>query len=61
MIDFMIFHFHFINYQCKNLEKLRILEFNAGKYILGKQLKDGKKPEPCKPILKVEFKTTRSG
>uniref|UniRef100_A0A8C2RPY4 Syntaxin-binding protein 5-like n=1 Tax=Capra hircus TaxID=9925 RepID=A0A8C2RPY4_CAPHI len=27
----------------------------------GKQLKDGKKPEPCKPILKVEFKTTRSG
>nr|KAF6508367.1 syntaxin binding protein 5 [Rousettus aegyptiacus] len=32
-----------------------------GKYILGKQLKDGKKPEPCKPILKVEFKTTRSG
>lgn len=45
----------------KNLEQLRILEFNAGKYILGKQLKDGKKPEPCKPILKVEFKTTRSG
>lgn len=27
----------------------------------GKQLKDGKKPEPCKPILKVEFKTSRSG
>ncbi|XP_021076807.1 syntaxin-binding protein 5 isoform X2 [Mus pahari] len=27
----------------------------------GKQLKDGKKPEPCKPILKVELKTTRSG
>ncbi|XP_058163602.1 syntaxin-binding protein 5 isoform X3 [Dasypus novemcinctus] len=27
----------------------------------GKQLKDGKKPEPCKPILKVEFKTTRAG
>ncbi|XP_071405471.1 syntaxin-binding protein 5 isoform X7 [Pithys albifrons albifrons] len=27
----------------------------------GKQLKDGKKPEPCKPILKVEYKTTRSG
>ncbi|XP_029079698.1 syntaxin-binding protein 5 isoform X1 [Monodon monoceros] len=27
----------------------------------GKQLKDGKKPEPCKPILKVEFKTTRPG
>uniref|UniRef100_A0A452RUS1 Syntaxin binding protein 5 n=1 Tax=Ursus americanus TaxID=9643 RepID=A0A452RUS1_URSAM len=34
---------------------------NCRKYILGKQLKDGKKPEPCKPILKVEFKTTRSG
>ncbi|XP_018412871.1 PREDICTED: syntaxin-binding protein 5 isoform X2 [Nanorana parkeri] len=27
----------------------------------GKQIKDGKKPEPCKPILKVEFKTTRYG
>ncbi|XP_029543435.1 syntaxin-binding protein 5-like isoform X4 [Oncorhynchus nerka] len=27
----------------------------------GKQPKDGKKPEPCKPILKVEFKTTRAG
>uniref|UniRef100_A0A671SNK9 Syntaxin binding protein 5b (tomosyn) n=1 Tax=Sinocyclocheilus anshuiensis TaxID=1608454 RepID=A0A671SNK9_9TELE len=25
----------------------------------GKQPKDGKKPEPCKPILKVEYKTTR--
>lgn len=29
--------------------------------ILGKQPKDGKKPEPCKPILKVEYKTTRNG
>uniref|UniRef100_A0A3Q3K5H5 Syntaxin-binding protein 5-like n=1 Tax=Monopterus albus TaxID=43700 RepID=A0A3Q3K5H5_MONAL len=28
---------------------------------LGKQPKDGKKPEPCKPILKVEYKTTRAG
>ncbi|KAJ1154708.1 hypothetical protein NDU88_007451 [Pleurodeles waltl] len=27
----------------------------------GKQIKDGKKPEPCKPILKVEYKTTRFG
>uniref|UniRef100_A0A8B9RP56 Syntaxin-binding protein 5-like n=1 Tax=Astyanax mexicanus TaxID=7994 RepID=A0A8B9RP56_ASTMX len=27
----------------------------------GKQPKDGKKPEPCKPILKVEFKTARAG
>ncbi|XP_077443153.1 syntaxin-binding protein 5a isoform X2 [Stigmatopora argus] len=27
----------------------------------GKQPKDGKKPEPCKPILKVEYKTTRMG
>ncbi|XP_075963658.1 syntaxin-binding protein 5 isoform X2 [Anarhichas minor] len=27
----------------------------------GKQHKDGKKPEPCKPILKVEYKTTRAG
>ncbi|XP_039202804.1 syntaxin-binding protein 5 isoform X2 [Crotalus tigris] len=27
----------------------------------GKQVKDGKKPEPCKPILKVEYKTTRIG
>ncbi|XP_061785511.2 syntaxin-binding protein 5a isoform X7 [Nerophis lumbriciformis] len=27
----------------------------------GKQPKDGKKPEPCKPILKVEYKTTRIG
>ncbi|XP_061480059.1 syntaxin-binding protein 5 isoform X3 [Rhineura floridana] len=27
----------------------------------GKQVKDGKKPEPCKPILKVEYKTTRTG
>ncbi|XP_034418521.1 syntaxin-binding protein 5 isoform X1 [Cyclopterus lumpus] len=27
----------------------------------GKQPKDGKKPEPCKPILKVEYKTTRVG
>lgn len=27
----------------------------------GKQAKDGKKPEPCKPILKVEYKTTRAG
>nr|XP_014351738.1 PREDICTED: syntaxin-binding protein 5 [Latimeria chalumnae] len=28
----------------------------------GKQLKqDGKKPEPCKPILKVEYKTSKSG
>ncbi|TRY98161.1 hypothetical protein DNTS_008608 [Danionella cerebrum] len=27
----------------------------------GKQPKDGKKPEPCKPILKVEYKTTRTG
>ncbi|XP_045065034.1 syntaxin-binding protein 5-like isoform X4 [Coregonus clupeaformis] len=27
----------------------------------GKQPKDGKKPEPCKPILKVEYKTTRDG
>ncbi|XP_036397837.1 syntaxin-binding protein 5 isoform X2 [Megalops cyprinoides] len=27
----------------------------------GKQPKDGKKPEPCKPILKAEYKTTRSG
>ncbi|XP_067098834.1 syntaxin-binding protein 5-like isoform X7 [Osmerus mordax] len=27
----------------------------------GKQSKDGKKPEPCKPILKVEYKTTRAG
>uniref|UniRef100_A0A3Q3LC37 Syntaxin binding protein 5b (tomosyn) n=1 Tax=Labrus bergylta TaxID=56723 RepID=A0A3Q3LC37_9LABR len=26
-----------------------------------KQPKDGKKPEPCKPILKVEYKTTRAG
>lgn len=29
--------------------------------LLGKQPKDGKKPEPCKPILKVEYKTTRAG
>lgn len=28
---------------------------------LGKQAKDGKKPEPCKPILKVEYKTTKAG
>ncbi|XP_048830044.1 syntaxin-binding protein 5 isoform X2 [Brienomyrus brachyistius] len=27
----------------------------------GKQAKDGKKPEPCKPILKVEYKTTKAG
>ncbi|XP_075718982.1 syntaxin-binding protein 5 isoform X4 [Rhinoderma darwinii] len=27
----------------------------------GKQIKDGKKPEPCKPILKVEYKTTKNG
>ncbi|XP_061551749.1 syntaxin-binding protein 5 isoform X5 [Phycodurus eques] len=27
----------------------------------GKQPKDAKKPEPCKPILKVEYKTTRAG
>ncbi|XP_043924785.1 syntaxin-binding protein 5 isoform X2 [Protopterus annectens] len=27
----------------------------------GKQPKDGKKPEPCKPILKVEYRTSRSG
>ncbi|XP_033844317.1 syntaxin-binding protein 5 isoform X4 [Periophthalmus magnuspinnatus] len=27
----------------------------------GKQPKDGKKPEPCRPILKVEYKTTRAG
>ncbi|XP_029705738.1 syntaxin-binding protein 5a isoform X3 [Takifugu rubripes] len=27
----------------------------------GKQPKDGKKPEPCKPILKVEYKTSRNG
>lgn len=27
----------------------------------GKQPKDGRKPEPCKPILKVEYKTTRAG
>ncbi|KAG7265841.1 hypothetical protein CRUP_010483 [Coryphaenoides rupestris] len=27
----------------------------------GKQPKDGKKPEPCKPILKVEYKTPRAG
>ncbi|KAF3845600.1 hypothetical protein F7725_008763 [Dissostichus mawsoni] len=27
----------------------------------GKQPKDGKKPEPCKPILKVEYKTSRVG
>ncbi|KAG9336245.1 hypothetical protein JZ751_002592 [Albula glossodonta] len=27
----------------------------------GKQPKDGKKPEPCKPILKAEYKTTRAG
>uniref|UniRef100_UPI0037E8812E syntaxin-binding protein 5 isoform X3 n=1 Tax=Semicossyphus pulcher TaxID=241346 RepID=UPI0037E8812E len=27
----------------------------------GKQPKDGKKPEPCKPILKVEYKTTKAG
>ncbi|XP_030627928.1 syntaxin-binding protein 5 [Chanos chanos] len=27
----------------------------------GKQPKDGKKPEPCKPILKVEYKTSRAG
>ncbi|XP_078505378.1 syntaxin-binding protein 5 isoform X5 [Lissotriton helveticus] len=27
----------------------------------GKQIKDGKKPEPCKPILKVEYKTTKLG
>uniref|UniRef100_A0A8C6SG01 Syntaxin-binding protein 5-like n=1 Tax=Neogobius melanostomus TaxID=47308 RepID=A0A8C6SG01_9GOBI len=27
----------------------------------GKQPKDGKKTEPCKPILKVEYKTTRNG
>ncbi|XP_062379213.1 syntaxin-binding protein 5 isoform X2 [Sardina pilchardus] len=27
----------------------------------GKHPKDGKKPEPCKPILKVEYKTTRVG
>ncbi|XP_026522015.1 syntaxin-binding protein 5 isoform X3 [Notechis scutatus] len=27
----------------------------------GKQVKDGKKPDPCKPILKVEYKTTRVG
>uniref|UniRef100_UPI00358E3052 syntaxin-binding protein 5-like isoform X2 n=1 Tax=Myxine glutinosa TaxID=7769 RepID=UPI00358E3052 len=26
-----------------------------------KTQKDGKKPEPCKPILKVEYKTSRSG
>ncbi|KAF7254555.1 Syntaxin-binding protein 5 [Varanus komodoensis] len=25
------------------------------------EVKDGKKPEPCKPILKVEYKTTRAG
>ncbi|XP_038661108.1 syntaxin-binding protein 5a isoform X4 [Scyliorhinus canicula] len=27
----------------------------------GKLPKDGKKPEPCKPILKVEYRTCRSG
>ncbi|KAJ8399375.1 hypothetical protein AAFF_G00410870 [Aldrovandia affinis] len=27
----------------------------------GKQPKDGKKPEPCKPILKAEYKSTRAG
>ncbi|XP_041106241.1 syntaxin-binding protein 5-like isoform X1 [Polyodon spathula] len=27
----------------------------------GKQPKDGKKPEPCRPILKVEYKTARAG
>ncbi|XP_062857993.1 syntaxin-binding protein 5a isoform X3 [Trichomycterus rosablanca] len=27
----------------------------------GKQSKDGKKPDVCKPILKVEYKTTRAG
>uniref|UniRef100_A0A3Q2YLF6 Syntaxin binding protein 5a (tomosyn) n=1 Tax=Hippocampus comes TaxID=109280 RepID=A0A3Q2YLF6_HIPCM len=27
----------------------------------GKHSHDGKKPEPCKPILKVEYKTTRIG
>ncbi|XP_028858298.1 syntaxin-binding protein 5a isoform X3 [Denticeps clupeoides] len=27
----------------------------------GKQPKDGKKPDPCKPILKVEYKTIREG
>uniref|UniRef100_A0A4W3HVD3 Syntaxin-binding protein 5-like n=1 Tax=Callorhinchus milii TaxID=7868 RepID=A0A4W3HVD3_CALMI len=27
----------------------------------GKFPKDGKKPEPCKPILKVEYKTSKSG
>uniref|UniRef100_A0A672GD21 Syntaxin-binding protein 5-like n=1 Tax=Salarias fasciatus TaxID=181472 RepID=A0A672GD21_SALFA len=27
----------------------------------GRSRYDGKKPEPCKPILKVEYKTTRAG
>ncbi|XP_076851065.1 syntaxin-binding protein 5-like isoform X1 [Brachyhypopomus gauderio] len=27
----------------------------------GKQPRDGKKPDPCKPILKVEYKTEKSG
>lgn len=35
--------------------------FNMQYSLPGKQPKDGKKPEPCKPILKVEYKTTRAG
>ncbi|KTG04914.1 hypothetical protein cypCar_00004542 [Cyprinus carpio] len=34
---------------------------NESDSVSGKQPKDGKKPEPCKPILKVEYKTTRAG
>jgi hypothetical protein len=35
--------------------------FSLQNSLPGKQPKDGKKPEPCKPILKVEYKTTRAG
>ena len=39
----------------------RPIQFVCSASISGKQPKDGKKPEPCKPILKVEYKTTRAG
>lgn len=52
---------HQVHYLGQGLRRMSRNSLNESDSVSGKQPKDGKKPEPCKPILKVEYKTTRAG
>lgn len=50
-----------VHYLGQGQRRMSTNSLNESDSVSGKQPKDGKKPEPCKPILKVEYKTTRAG